>query len=327
MVTPVIPGTMRAAAIDRFGPPAVLTPHTLPVPKVGPRDILIEVHAAGVGVWDASIRDGSWRPAGRPKFPLVPGIDGAGIVVSRGPRARRFRLGERVYAYDYSNRQNGFYAEYVAVSAELAARAPKRLNMLEAGAAATTGLTALQGIDDVLRVRQHDTVLIFGASGAVGTIAVQFAKRRKARVLATASGRAAASLVRSLGADAVIDARRSEDIARLRTLAPNGIDAALVLAGGASAEACLKFVRAHGRVAHPNGVEPAPRHRRNIRVRAYDAEAGPKQFTQLERAIVDAKLRVPIVAVYSLTRAAAAHARLERGHVPGRIVLQVRRKS
>jgi NADPH:quinone reductase-like Zn-dependent oxidoreductase len=74
-------------------------------------------------------------------------------------------------------------------------------------------------------------------------------------------------------------------------------------------------------------VETAPRHRRNIRVRAYDAEAGPKQFTQLERAIVDAKLRVPIVAVYSLTRAAAAHARLERGHVPGRIVLQIRRKS
>lgn len=327
MVTPTMPAIMRAAAIDRFGPPAVLTPHTLPVPKVGPRDILIEVHAAGVGVWDASIRDGSWQPIGRPKFPLVPGIDGAGIVVSRGPRARRFRLGERVYAYDYANRQNGFYAECVAVSAELAARVPKRLNMLEAGAAATTGLTALQGIDDVLRVRQHDTVLIFGASGAVGTIAVQFAKRRKARVLATASGRAAASLVRSLGADAVIDARRSEDVARLRTLAPNGIDAALVLAGGASAEACLKFVRAHGRVAHPNGVEPAPRHRRNIRVRAYDAEAGLKQFTQLERAIVDAKLRVPIFAVYSLTRAAAAHARLERGHVPGRIVLRIRRKS
>ena len=326
MVTPVIPGTMRAAAIDRFGPPAVLTPHTLPVPKVGPRDILIEVHAAGVGVWDASIRDGSWRPTGRPKFPLVPGIDGAGIVASRGPRARRFRLGERVYAYDYANRQNGFYAEYVAVSAKLAARVPKRLNMLEAGAAATTGLTALQGIDDVLRVRQHDTVLIFGASGAVGTIAIQFAKRRKARVLATASGRAAASLVRRLGADAVIDARRSEDIARLRILAPHGIDAALVLAGGASAEACLKFVRAHGRVAHPNGVEPAPRHRRNIRVRAYDAEAGPKQFTQLERAIEDAKLRVPIV-VYSLTRAAAAHARLERGHVLGRIVLQICRKG
>src|ERR1700751_4953986 len=151
MVTPAVPRTMRAAAIDRFGPPAVLTPHTLPVPKVGPGDILIEVHAAGVGVWDASIRDGSWRPTGRPKFPLVPGIDGAGIVVSRGPRARRFRLSERVYAYDYSNRQNGFYAEYVAVSAKLAARVPKRLNMLEAGAGGTTGFAALKAIDKGVR--------------------------------------------------------------------------------------------------------------------------------------------------------------------------------
>jgi NADPH2:quinone reductase len=126
---------------------------------------------------------------------------------------------------------------------------------------------------------------------------------------------------------AVIDARRSDSLDRLRTLAPNGIDAALVLAGGKSAEECLRFVRAHGRVAHPNGVEPAPRHRRNIRVRAYDAEAGPKQFAQLERAILEAKLRVPIAAVCSLARAAAAHARLERGHVLGKIVLQVRRKT
>jgi NADPH:quinone reductase-like Zn-dependent oxidoreductase len=247
--------------------------------------------------------------------------------VSRGSQARRFHLGERVYAYDYANRQNGFYAEYVAVSSKLVARAPKRLNMSEAGAAATTGLTALQGIDNALRLRRHETVLIFGASGAVGTIAVQFAKHRNARVLATASGRAAASLVRSLGADAVIDARHSKAIGRLHTLAPNGIDAALVLAGGAAAEACLRFVRARGRVAYPNGVEPAPRHRRNVSVRAYDAKAGPKQFSQLERAIVDAELRVPIAAVYSLRRAPTAHARLERGHVLGRIVLQVRRET
>jgi NADPH:quinone reductase-like Zn-dependent oxidoreductase len=171
MAAPKIPVTMRAAAVDRFGLPAVLTPQTLPVPKVGPRDVLIAVH-------------------------------------------------------------------------ELAARVPRRLNLLEVGAAATTGLTALQRIDDVLRLRRNDTVLIFGASRAVGTLAVQFAKRHKARVLATASGRAAASLVRSLGADAVIDARRRDDIDRLHTLAPNGIDAALVLAGGDSAEACLRFVRA-----------------------------------------------------------------------------------
>lgn len=73
---------MRAAAIDPFGPPAALTLHTLPVPQPGRNEILLAVHAAGVGVWDASIRDGSWQPYGRAKFPLVLGTDGAGIVIA-----------------------------------------------------------------------------------------------------------------------------------------------------------------------------------------------------------------------------------------------------
>ena len=87
---------MKAAAIDQFGPPSVLKLHTLPVPEAGPREVLIALHSAGVGVWDASIRDGSWQPAGRPKFPFVPGTDGAGIVLAKGGRVRRFRIGERV---------------------------------------------------------------------------------------------------------------------------------------------------------------------------------------------------------------------------------------
>src|SRR5437879_9113051 len=95
---PAIPATMKAAAIDKFGPPSNLKLHTLPVPKPKPDEVLIALHAAGVGVWDASVRDGSWQPGGRPKFPLVPGTDGAGIVVGKGARVRRFNLGDRVYA-------------------------------------------------------------------------------------------------------------------------------------------------------------------------------------------------------------------------------------
>ena len=109
---PAIPTVMEAAAIDRFGPPAVLTLHELPVPKLGAREVLIELHASGVGTWDASVRDGSWRPYGRPRFPLVPGTDGAGVIVSRGARANRFSRGERVWACDYANPKGGFYAEY-----------------------------------------------------------------------------------------------------------------------------------------------------------------------------------------------------------------------
>jgi NADPH2:quinone reductase len=176
------------------------------------------VHAAGVGVWDASIRDGSWRPYGRAKFPLVLGTDGAGIVAARGAGARKLRVGDRAYAYDYANPQKGFYAEYVTVRERNAARVPEVLGLLQAGAAVTTGLTGLQGIDDALHVRRGETVLIFGASGAVGTLAIQFAKRHGARVLATASGRDAAALVQRLGASAAIDARSSDADDQLRTL-------------------------------------------------------------------------------------------------------------
>src|SRR5207249_4836771 len=99
--------------------------------------------------------------------------------------------------------KGGFYAEYVAVKAEHVGRMPRRLDLLQAGAAAVTALTALQGTDDHLRVRKGETVLVFGATGAVGTHAVQFAKWRGARVLATASGRAATELVKRLGAKGV----------------------------------------------------------------------------------------------------------------------------
>jgi len=98
---------MKAAAIDRFGPASVLTLHTLPVPEVGPDEVLIELHAAGVGVWDTDIR-GGWWPKGRPKFPLVLGSDGAGVIAAKGARVRKFALNERVWACDFINPKGGF---------------------------------------------------------------------------------------------------------------------------------------------------------------------------------------------------------------------------
>src|SRR5580700_1290517 len=316
--------TMKAAAIDRFGPPRVLKLHTLLVPRPGPRQVLIAVYASGVGVWDASVRDGSWRPYGRPKFPLVLGTDGAGVVVEKGNRVRRFRVGDRVYAVDYSG---GFYAEFVATDAQNTARAPRRLDWLQAGAALVPGLTALQGIDDHLRIRRGETVLVYGASGSVGTLAIQFAKRLRARVLATASGSDAAALVRQLGADEVFDLRAGNATEKLRSLAPHGIDAVLALAGSPVLEKCLDLVRPRGRVAYPNGVEPEPRRSRKVHMIAYDAEAGPRQFARLERAVTEARLRVPIAAKYPLAQAAKAHTRIERGHILGRIVLQIRSRT
>ncbi len=319
----VFPSSMKAAAIDRFGPPEVLTLHTIPVLKPGPTDVLIALHAAGVGYWDARIRDGTW--ASKPlKPPLALGADGAGFIASKGARVRRFKTGDRVWATQYENPKGGFYAEYVTVDARNVALAPRQLSLLEAGASVVTGLTALQGIDDILHVRREETVLIFGASGAVGSLAVQFAKRLGARVIGTASGGDASALVRKLGADEVFDARGRDAAQQLRALAPGGLDAVLALAGGDACEQCLDLVRAGGRIAYPNGVEPEPRKRSGITVKAYNGEAGPDEFTRLERAVSEAGLQVPIAAVFPLDQAAKAHARLEQGHVPGRIVLRIR---
>ena len=323
---PAIPGTMKAAAVDRFGPPSALTMHEVPVPTPEPHEVLIAIDTAGIGSWDSSIRDGSWRKPGRPRFPLVPGVDGAGIVVAKGARVRRIRVGDRVYAYEFGNRQGGFYAEFAAVDAEHVGRVPKGLGLRGAGAVATIGLTALRGID-ALDLRPRHTVLIFGASGAVGTMAVQFAVQRGAHVIATASGAAQARLVRKLGAHRVIDARRTESTDQLRTFAPDGLDGVLALAGGKELERCLDFVRPKGRVAHPNGVEPVPKKRRTFRLRAFDAIATPREFDRLNRHLGNRKTRVPISASYPLGKAAQAHRRLEREHVLGRMVIQVRRSS
>jgi NADPH:quinone reductase-like Zn-dependent oxidoreductase len=168
-------------------------------------------------------------------------------------------------------------------------------------------------------------VLIFGASGAVGTMAVQFARQRGAHVIATASGAAPARLVRTLGAHRVIDARRTESTDRLRTLAPDGLDCVLALAGGAELERCLDFMRYKGRLVYPNGIEPIPMERRTFRVHTFDAIANPREFEKLSRHLGKGRIRVPIAARYPLGKAAQAHRRLAREHVLGRMVLQVHR--
>lgn len=320
----VVPAEMKAAAIDKFGPASALTLHTMPVPRPGPSEVLIAVHAAGVGVWDPKIRDGTWAE-GDTHFPLILGTDGAGEIVEVGERVRRLHLGDRVWSYQYGNKKGGFYAEYVVVDADNATPLPGGLTMLEAGAGAVTGLTALQGIDDHLALRRGETVMIFGASGAVGTLAVQFAARyRRARVIAIASGSKARRLLEKLGAEAVIDGRRRDARDRIEEVAPDGLDAVLALAASPVLTASIDLVRSGGRVAYPNGVEPAPRKRARIRVKAYDAEVSRAALQRLGRAAKAAKLEVPIDASYPFARASQAHARVERGHVVGRVVLRIR---
>lgn len=318
-----IPTTMRAAAIDAFGGPEALKPHILPVPEIDSGEVLIRVDTAGVGGWDADIRGGWWPGNGKPRFPLVLGTDGAGTVAAVGSRIRRFKPGDRVYSYVWNNPKGGFYAEYVAAPADRVARIPEELDLLHAGAVPTTGLTALQGVDDALRLRAGETVIIHGASGGVGTLALQFAKRVRALAIASASGREGVALAKRLGADFAIDGKRSDIAATALRVAPQGIDAVLGLAGGDALERCLDALRKGGRLAFPNGIEPAPKKRRGITVIAYDAAAGVREFDKLNRAVSGARLQVPIAAEFRLEEAAKAHRHLAKGHVLGKIVLRV----
>ncbi|MDB4874981.1 MAG: Alcohol dehydrogenase zinc-binding domain protein [Gemmatimonadetes bacterium] len=317
-----VPAEMEAVAIDKFGPPSVLKLHTVPVPRPGPYEVLIALHYAGVGIWDAKTRAGEW--ADDAHFPLILGTDGAGVIAEMGDRVDRFELGERVWAYEYENPKGGFYAEYAAVAAGNVGRLPQRLSLREGGAAAVTGLTALQGIDKHLAVRSGETLLIFGASGAVGTLAVQFAARRRARVIAVGSGSDAQVLLEKLGAETVVDGRKRDAVDRIKDAAPDGLDAILALAGSPVLDACVDLVVSGGRVAYPNGVEPAPKKRAQVKRIPYDAEASPSAWASLARAVEAARLVVPIAETYPLGQAAKAHARLERGHVIGRIVLEIR---
>jgi NADPH:quinone reductase-like Zn-dependent oxidoreductase len=319
-----IPHVMEAAAIDHFGGPDVILVRALPVPSIDPDEVLIAVDTAGVGPWDTEIRSG--RIADRkPHFPLVLGTDGAGIVAAVGARVRRLKVGEKVYSYSWANPKGGFYAQYVAVAADKVAPIPKKLDLEHAGAIATTGLTALQGVDDALHLKKGEYVIIHGASGGVGTLAIQFAKLRGAHVLATASGLDGIELVREMGADVAIDGRRDDIEDAARRFAPDGVDAVLAFAGGDELESALNTLRRDGRVAYPNGIEPEPKKRRGVTFTPYDAVSGVREFEKLNRAVEAARLKVPIAEAFPLERAAKAHERFAEGHVLGKIVLRVHR--
>lgn len=325
LATPVISGAgvpqkMQAAAIDQAGAASELTLHTLPVPKPGAGEVLIALHAAGVASWDVYIRQ---HPEfiKNSKLPLVLGTDGAGVIAALGKDVQGFKVGDEVYAYSWDNPQGGFYAQYVAVPAERLAHLPRGLTLTQAGAIGTTALTALQGVDDALHVQRGETLLIHGAAGGVGTLAVQFAKLRGARVLATVSGEDEIALVQGLGADVVVDGRHADLTAAARAFAPQGLDAVLALAGGEALEHGVDALKPGGRLAYPSGVQPPPRARAGVQLTRYDAVPGPPEFQRLNAAIEAAHLQVPIAAQFPLAAAAEAQERIEAGHVPGKVVL------
>src|ERR1700732_93973 len=272
-----LPQTMQAAAIDRASGPEVITLHTLPVPKPQADEVLIAVNTAGVAIWDVGLRRHP-QSIKHSAFPLVLGTDGAGIVAAVGAKVQGFKVGEQVYSYSWDNPHGGFYAEYVAVPAERVGPVPKGLSLRQAGAIATTGLTAIQGIDDALHLKAGQTLIIHGASGGVGSLALQLAKLRGVKVLATASGEDGLAFVKRLGADAVVDSRHGDIAGAAHQFAPAGVDAVLALAGGGTLERCIDALRPGGHVAFPEGVEPEPKARAGVAIIRYNAIPGAQEM-------------------------------------------------
>ncbi len=315
---PYIPETMTATAIDRYGGPEVLKPHVLPVPRPRSKQILIRLEAAGIGVWDADVRAGEFE-MGKSGFPKVLGNDGAGTVVAVGKGVERAKVGDRVYAYAY---EGGFYAQYVAVKQDETALAPPNIPTEEAGALGADGVTALIGLQDKLRVREGEHLLVFGASGGIGHLAVQLAKRMGARVLGVASGNDGVELVRRLGADAAVDGRHGDVAAAVRGFAPEGLDAALVLASGEALQRALEGMKKGGRIAYPNGVEPEPKGSPGIKVIAYDGVPDPDVFERLNDWIAAGPFHVELGRTYQLEDAAQAHRDLTQHHL-GKLALRI----
>jgi len=314
--------TMTAVAIDRFGGIETLKTRQLQIPDVGADEVRVRVEAAGVGVWDPFEREGGFAKEFnlKPRFPLVLGSDGAGTVDAVGDNVQHFKKGDRVYGIAFLNPKGGFYSQYAVVKEDSVSRIPGKLSMPQAAAMAVDGITALAGLDKALGLKTGESVLILGASGGIGHLAVQFAKRMGARVLAVASGDDGVAFVRGLGADKVVDGKKDDIAAAARQLAPQGLDAVLLTAGGESAEIALSTLRKGGRAAYPNGVQPIPKERAGIKIQSYDGEYAPPPFEKLNRLIEAGPFEVHIARTFNLDQAADAQRALE-DHYIGKLAL------
>jgi NADPH:quinone reductase-like Zn-dependent oxidoreductase len=318
---------MRAAAIDAFGGVDVIKLRSLPVPDVGPDEVLVRVECAGVAVWDPFEREGGFAShvPGGPKFPYIMGTDGAGTVAAVGGKVSRFKVGDRVYAVALANPKGGFYAEYAAVTQDLVSHIPGKLTVEQAGVMPSDALTGLHGLDEVLGLKSGETVMVFGAGGGIGHMAVQLARRMGARVFAVASGDDGVALVKRLGIEAVVNGRRDDVASAARAFAPHGLDAALMTAGGEVADAALRSLRSGGRAAYPDGVEPAPKAPANVSLKNFSVDPKRQEIEKLNR-LIDLSATPPftvhVARSFTLEQAPTAHRALDE-HFLGKLALRL----
>jgi len=316
--------TMKAVALDKFGGPEALKTQTLPIPQIAAQEVLIKVEAAGVGAWDPYEREGRFVEITgiKPKFPYVLGTDGAGTIAAAGKDVKRFKEGDRVYAAELGNPKGGFYAQYTAVKADNTSLIPGHLTLEQAAVLPTDGLTALTGLEEILDLKSGESLMVIGASGGIGHLALQLAKRLGAKVFAIASGDDGVQLAKELGADRVVDGRGDQVLNAAREFAPNGIDAALVTAGGEITAQALSVIRKGGRIAYPHGVMPEPTAPKGVDIEAYDGETSPALIERLNTLIDSGPFDVHVDRTFRLEEVSKAHEALSKHHL-GKIALRI----
>jgi len=325
-VSPSPASAMRAIVLHRFGGASELELARVPVPTLGPDDVLVQVEVAGVGEWDPFEREGGYATAlpGEPRFPYILGSEGAGVVAAVGERVRRVSPGERVYAVSFLNPTGGFYAEYACVPEGMVSRLPAGLDVEQAAVMGGVASTALRGLEDMLRLERGESLLVFGASGGVGHAAVQLARSMGARVFGVASGADGVALVEALGVDRVVNGHDRGVSAAAREFAPRGFDAAFIAGSSPIATELIDLVRRGGRVAYPNGVRPVPEPRTAIAVRAFNGEPDAELMRRLEAWLAAGPFRAHVAQTFAFEDVARAHEALRR-HYLGKLALRIQR--
>src|SRR5262247_2998924 len=309
------PVQMKAARVLRFGPPNVITIDDLPQPEPSTGQLLVRVKAAGVGDWDALIREGKVQLQ---PLPLTLGSELSGIIEGIGADVSGFKLGDEVYGA--TNEQfSGAYAEYALPSARRMAPKPKTLSFIEAASVPIVTVTAWQMLFEYAHVTAGETVLIHGAAGNVGAYAVQMAKQAGLHVVATA-GSADLAYVRGLGAETAVDYTTE----RFDT-SVTGVDVVLDTVGGDVQRRSLRVLKPGGiLVSVVSPVPEATQTRYGVRAAYFYVDVMTARLNTITELFESGKLVTDVGTVLSLEDARIAHEMLDgTPHKRGKIVLSI----
>jgi NADPH:quinone reductase-like Zn-dependent oxidoreductase len=306
---------MKAVYIEKFGGPEVLKYGDLPDPSAGPGQIVIDTHAASVNGADWKVRAGHY---GQGTFPLILGRDFSGVISAVGADVADLRAGDEVFGVLEAGRE-GTFAGKITVGAAVVAKKPGALSYVDAAALALTGLTAIRSIEDALKLKAGETILIQGGAGGVASFAIQLAKYLGARVITTASA-GNLDYVRGLGADEAIDYNAADF-----TKVVKDCDAVFETVGGDVATRSFAVLKPGGRAAFIASGPQAPKPTRDdvtaLRPAVARARAPLERIVALYQA---GAVRPPDVTVYSLSDAVKALRVSEARHFKGKLVFKVR---